>query len=460
MDFEKNYELKQGLVDRLRDLINNNKSISKNYSEFRSIKEKWFQIGPVSNQKNEILWNNFQHHIKNFYDYLRIDKTLKKIDDEYNIKKKEKIIDQARKLALSDNLLVAEKLIKKLKKRWRFDTGPIYKEDLGLKKEFQRIQSTIEQKIKVYKKNREDTYKENLRVKMSYLNKFKEILAQESLSINEWKNKIDEIEILREKIQISGPLGKKHSKKFWGEFKKYNKKFYSSKNIFFKERKKLYKINITKQEKLISELWKLIKEKKIEAKKIKTLQQKWKLIKPIPQKINKKNYQIFKQLCDEVFEIIRNKNKELNKKTIEELKLQADYIKKTEIHINEGNIDLNKVISGWNSFSKTEKELEKRFLTMLEMYLKKQNLDQKEIDNKIFDLKTNRMSDSEKKVEKKDLKKELDLTRKQLYTFENNISFFNNKTKQKNIFEDVSKDLDSIRYKIKMLEHKIIKLTK
>ena len=460
MDFEKNYELKQGLVDRLRDLINNNKSISKNYSEFRSIKEKWFQIGPVSNQKNEILWNNFQHHIKNFYDYLRIDKTLKKIDDEHNIKEKEKIIDQARKLALSDNLLVAEKLIKRLKKRWRFDTGPTYKEDLGLKKEFQEIQSTIEQKIKLYKKNREDTYKENLRVKMSYLNKFKEILAQESLSINEWKNKIDEIEILREKIQISGQLGKKHSKKFWSEFKKYNKKFYSSKNIFFKERKKLYKINITKQEKLISELCKLIKEKKIEAKKIKTLQQKWKLIKPIPQKINKKNYQIFKQLCDEVFEIIRNKNKELNKKTKEELKLQADYIKKTEIHINEGKIDLNKVIRGWNSFSKTEKELEKRFLTMLEMYLKKQNLDQKEIDSKIFDLKTNRMSDSEKKVEKKDLKKELDLTRKKLYTFENNISFFNNKTKQKNIFEDVSKDLDSMRSKIKMLEHKIIKLTK
>ena len=460
MDFEKNYELKQGLVDRLRDLINNNKSISKNYSEFRDIKEKWFQIGPVSNQKNEILWNNFQHHIKNFYDYLRIDKTLKKIDYEYNIKEKEKIIDQARKLALSDNLLIAEKLIKKLEKRWKFDTGPIYKEDLGLKKEFQEIQSTIEQKIKLYKKNREDTYKENLRVKMSYLNKFKEILAQESLSINEWKNKIDEIEILREKIQISGPLGKKHSKKFWSEFKKYNKKFYSSKNIFFKERKKLYKINITKQEKLISELWKLIKEKNIETKKIKTLQQKWKLIKPIPQKINKKNYQIFKELCDEVFEIIRNKNKELNKKTIEELKLQADYVKKTEIHINEGNIDLNKVISGWNSFSKTEKELEKRFLTMLEMYLKKQNLDQKEIENKIFDLRTNRMSDSEKKIEKKDLKKELDLTRKQLCTFENNISFFNNKTKQKNIFEDVSKDLDSIRSKIKMLEHNIMKLTK
>ena len=33
--------------------------------------------------------------------------------------------------------------------------------------------------------------------------------------------------------------GEKHSKKFWSEFKKYNKKFYSSKNIFFKERKKL-----------------------------------------------------------------------------------------------------------------------------------------------------------------------------------------------------------------------------
>ena len=40
MNFEKNYELKQDLINRLRDLINNNKSISKNYSEFRDIKKK------------------------------------------------------------------------------------------------------------------------------------------------------------------------------------------------------------------------------------------------------------------------------------------------------------------------------------------------------------------------------------------------------------------------------------
>ena len=460
MNFEKNYELKQDLINRLKDLINNNKSISKNYSEFKDIREKWFQIGPVSNQKNDDIWNNFQHHTKNFYDYLRIDKTLKKIDDQYNIKEKEKIIDQARKLALSDNLLIAEKLIKKLKKKWKFDTGSTYKEDIGLKKEFEEIQSTIEQNIKLYKKNREDIHNENFKVKMRYLNKFKEILTKESHCINDWKRKIDEIEILKEKIQISGPLGTKHSKKFWSEFKKYNKEFYISKNIFFKERKKLYKINITKQEKLISELRKLKQEKNKDTQKIKSLQKKWKLIKPIPQKINKKNYKIFKELCDEFFEIIRNKKKELNKKTTEELKLQANYIKKLEVRISEGNIDLSKVISDWNGFSKTEKELEERFLTILEIYLKKQNLDQKEIDNKIFDLRTDRMSDSEKKAEKKDLKKELDFNRKQLSTFENNISFFNNKTKQKSILKNVSKDLVSMRSKIKMLEHKIIKLTK
>ena len=78
------------------------------------------------------------------------------------------------------------------------------------------------------------------------------------------ERKIDETRKLpKEKNSTdTGILGTKHSKKFWSEFKKYNKEFYSSKNIFFKERKKLYKINITKQEKLISELRKLKQEKK------------------------------------------------------------------------------------------------------------------------------------------------------------------------------------------------------
>ena len=87
-DLEKNYELKEELVDKLRGLTKNTNSISKNYSEFSKIKQKWFEIGPVPRQKNQILWNNFQHHIKNFYDYLNLDRTLKKIDEKYNFEEK------------------------------------------------------------------------------------------------------------------------------------------------------------------------------------------------------------------------------------------------------------------------------------------------------------------------------------------------------------------------------------
>jgi len=62
---------KEILIDRLKNLINDDISISKKYQELKKIQSFWFKIGPVPRTKSKIVWNNFQHHIKNFYDYLQ-----------------------------------------------------------------------------------------------------------------------------------------------------------------------------------------------------------------------------------------------------------------------------------------------------------------------------------------------------------------------------------------------------
>ena len=57
---------KEILIDRLKNLIKDDISISKTYQELKKIQSFWFKIGPVPRTKSKIVWNNFQHHIKNF----------------------------------------------------------------------------------------------------------------------------------------------------------------------------------------------------------------------------------------------------------------------------------------------------------------------------------------------------------------------------------------------------------
>ncbi len=91
IDLNKNLEEKKRLIEKLKNLINLDIKINEKYLEFKEIQKKWFSIGPVSRKENSIIWNNFQHHIKNFYDYLHLNRKFKEIDIKYNLEQKEVI---------------------------------------------------------------------------------------------------------------------------------------------------------------------------------------------------------------------------------------------------------------------------------------------------------------------------------------------------------------------------------
>ena len=458
-DLEQNYELKEELVDKLRGLTKNTNSISKNYSEFSKIKQKWFEIGPVPRQKNQILWNNFQHHIKNFYDYLNLDRTLKKIDEKYNFEEKKRIIDQVKNLSVSDNIFYSEKTLNRLLKKWKYETGPISKHYEKIEDELKEATKDIRKKIELFNKTKENLFNENLEKKVQLLKSLKSVLNNNSKTSFEWKKKINDFEKIKKKIQLIGPISPKQNKTFWKELRKYNLEFYKEKNIYFKEQKKLYKKNIERQKKIIADVKLNIRENDYSKEKLIILQKEWKKTKPIPFIINKKNYTHFKNLCDQIFKKINAKKLIENEENINEIKLQMNYIENIEKSIKKGKFNLDKTFDRWNEFSKKHIESERKFFDTIKIYLQKEGLKENEIEVKIFDQKIKRMSDNEKKIKKIILNKKLEDFQKELLKLENNFSFFNDKSKEKSLLNNIKDDLNSIREKIIILNFKISKLT-
>jgi len=75
---------KKLLIEKLKELLNTDGSINDKYNKFKKIQNSWFKIGNVPRSQDLIIWNNFQHHIKNFYDYLHLNRKFKEIDLDHN----------------------------------------------------------------------------------------------------------------------------------------------------------------------------------------------------------------------------------------------------------------------------------------------------------------------------------------------------------------------------------------
>ena len=93
IDLSKNLKIKKDLINKLKELINLDMKMNEKYLGFKDIQNQWFKTGAVPRADNVILWNTFQHHIKNFYDYLHLNRKFKEIDVKYNLEQKKETIE-------------------------------------------------------------------------------------------------------------------------------------------------------------------------------------------------------------------------------------------------------------------------------------------------------------------------------------------------------------------------------
>ena len=86
-NLEDNLIEKKILIEKLKELLITDGSINSKYNEFKKIQNSWIKTGQVPRSQNVIIWNNYQHHIKNFYDYLHLNRKFKEICQASRCKK-------------------------------------------------------------------------------------------------------------------------------------------------------------------------------------------------------------------------------------------------------------------------------------------------------------------------------------------------------------------------------------
>ena len=331
LDFKRNLEQKTIICEK-SEKLSNDKSINTAFNSLQELHEHWKNIGPVSREYRESIWERFQTATrkinKNRNDYFLNKKRILKGNTEL----KSSICKEIKKLS-EDNPNthqqwnnLSEKL-NELSEKWK-KAAPIEKSDLKKSwTEFREATNKFYSMKNNFYKNRKEDNNNNLQEKIKICEKAEEL----STSTN-WKETGKQLIQLQEKWKNSAFVPKNLSDKIW-------KRFRSACNKFFDARKKHYKLLDKEKEGNLKEKTTLLKEvekfdvsenPREDIKRLKEFSEKWNSIGFVP----KQDIQI-KDKFDKVISSLYNKLKvdKSEKKTIQ-FQIKAERLKGNSDKLN------------------------------------------------------------------------------------------------------------------------------
>ena len=453
IDLKNNYKEKNVLIENLKELIQSSVSNAEKIKSFSSIREKWIKIGKVPTHLSFGLNNSYKHHVKIFYDFLYLDKKIKKKDQDNNKKLMISLLNDAKRVKSYGDKLKSYRDLLILIKKWNFLTGPVKADDeKKLNEEFDSIIQTIKNEKKDYLKNRDAHDEKNIQIKKELLENFKKLMNEDGNEKNEWIKKISEIEKIKNDFIGIGPIKSKLNNDLWKEFKILNLDFIKQKNLFFKNLKKTYSENIKLQLELIQQC-KILKEKeKINISDLQNLKNDFKKIKNVPFKRNRENWNNFLNEYNQCFSKIDKVNEEKNKVEKEKINVKKNLVEQLK---NDFSVEkISQVTQQWEKIGKTSKSNElSSLISIVKKESKKIGLSDKELEAHIIKIKSKLMNDGEKNNEKVKLRKKIDDLNKQISQLENNLNFIKKGSDSK-VLDGVYSDIEKLKSQLQKNEKK------
>ena len=119
---------RQGLIEKIKDLIVVDENPNKLYSKFKLLKEEWHNTGQVPITDRNNIWETYRHHVGKFYDFLHLNRDLRELDFKHNYEEKVKIIEKAEELDKLDDIIKASRDLNDLHRLWKNELGPVARE--------------------------------------------------------------------------------------------------------------------------------------------------------------------------------------------------------------------------------------------------------------------------------------------------------------------------------------------
>lgn len=444
---DKNFASKTQLLQRLRELVENDESNTTNpgssWQEFKKIQDEWKAAGNIASPHNSTLWATFHALIDRYYSNRNIYYELKELDRKKNLQQKTELVEKVESLAKSlENATLSKAVLEEANAHFdeykHIGPGPKAEQEVL----WQRLKLALDA-IHDARRAQADAQKHVLAQNYEVKSKIYETLVPytsfTSSSINEWNEKTKEVVALQEQwVNTKGQMlreeGRELSKKFWATLKT----FFHNKGEFFRQLEAKREQNLKLKTELceaVEAILETSEDSSANTDKVIALQKQWKQIGQVPEKFKDSIFERFKKACDAYFDRKRAKNSEIEREFTENLSSKQALCEKIEAgaKIEGANLkELNAFKSEWSSIGFVPKKdmqaINKRYIDAVNSYvsaigkLSPKERDQVMIDN---DSSNSNEGDSRSLQRKEsDIRRRMTQIENDLTIWQNNIEFF------------------------------------
>ena len=301
---EENLKVKLGIIEELKALVNSDETLNHTFTRFRELQQRWKEIGPVPQQQVKDLWETYNLHVENFYNFIKINKELRDLDLKKNYEQKVALCEQAEALVLEPSIVEAFHKLQKLHDEWR-ETGPVaneYKEALW--ERFKEASSRINKQHQEHFEALKAEQVHNLELKEGLCVAAEELVAQPLTTLKEWNRANDRLLEIQKTWKTIGFAPKKDNNRIYERFRAACDRFFESKRQFFAGVKSEMEHNLQLKNEICaqaealqnSEEWKKTTDELI------ALQARWKQIGAVSRRHSDAVWKRFRAACDHFFE--------------------------------------------------------------------------------------------------------------------------------------------------------------
>ncbi len=470
---QENLQKKTEIIEKIKAMATSPDEANKSYQAFKELQQQWKDIKAVPAEKANELWRNYQLYVEQFYDLLKLNNEAREYDFKKNLELKEKLCENAERLADEKDIISAFHQLQELHQEYR-EIGPVSKE---LREQiwarFKAASTVINKRHQQHFEEMRASEEENLEKKTALCEKVETIVAAENKGAADWEKRTKEIIDIQAEWKTIGFAPQKMNVKIFERFRTACDVFFSRKADFFKAMKEKYAQNAERKKELVEKARQLSESTdwKSTADKLIALQKEWKTIGMVPRKLGDKLWNDFITACNHFFEArnaahagTRGEEREnLSKKKAVIAKLKemmgttpdnaAETIKQLIEEYNAiGHVPFNEKDKVYAHFHDTVDKLYKE----LNISVASQKLDDFKSNLKNLAKKGADVVDNERGK----LMRRYEALKSEIQTYENNLGFLTAKSKKGNSLVDemnrkverLKDDMELVRQKIKAID--------
>lgn len=466
---QNNFEQKTKILEEIKALAADTDNVNRTFNRFKELQQEFKNVGEVPPTVATDQWKQYQDAVEAYYDQLKINKELRDYDFKKNLEIKQLICEEAEKLAEETDIIVAFKRLQDLHEKWR-EVGPVAKD---IREEiwgrFKDASAIINKKYQAYFEERKNREQENENAKTAICERIEALDFESLKSYSAWDDMTKVILEAQEDWKKLGFASKKMNNVLFARFRETCDKFFEMKANYFKNIKDDLATNLEKKIALCekAEALKDSTDWKKTTDEFVALQKEWKTIGAVAKKHSEVVWRRFLAACDYFFEEKKKKTSGVRQTEQANLKLKKEVIAKLgaiaeDTPREEAIKQVKELMAQWQEighvpYREKDKVYEAYRAKVDELY-KRFDMRGSQARMSNFEDSVNEMSGDENKLyrERERLMRNYEQKRNELNTYENNMGFFNSKSKSgDSMLRELERKIQRIKEEIATLEQKI-----